>query len=87
MKTSTICEKVVDEIKQIPEERQQQILDVIHQFRIGLQVSKKKTHKIGNYAGCWKDMPEDMYRDFLNEVNQRRHTAFSGRRDHETKVG
>lgn len=87
MKTSTICEKVVDEIKQIPEERQQQILDVIHHFRIGLQRSQKKTHKINNYAGCWKDMPEDMYQDFLNEVNQRRHTAFSRRWDIETNVG
>lgn len=87
MKTSTIYEKMVDEIKQIPEERQKQIFDIIHHFRIGLQISQKNTHQPGNYAGCWKDMPQDIYEDFLNEVNQRRHTAFSRRRDIETDNG
>lgn len=83
MKISSIREKVVEEVKQIPEEKLPQILDLIHRFRLGLQFSRKPTDKITSYAGCWKDMPEDIYQDFMSEVNQRRHTAFSGRRKRE----
>ncbi len=87
MKISTIREKVVEEVNQIPEERLPQILDLIHHFRVGLQFSRKKTDKITNYAGCWKDMPEDLYQDFMSEVSQRRQAAFSRRRNRETNVG
>ncbi len=36
------------------------------------------------YAGSWKDMPEAVYQDFINEVAQRRSQAFSRRQDRET---
>ena len=87
MKTSTIREKVVEEVNQIPEEKLPQILDLIHHFRVGLQLSRKQADKITNYAGCWKDMPEDIYKEFINEISKRRHFAFSRRRDHEADIG
>jgi hypothetical protein len=87
MKTSTIRKKVVEEVNQIPEEKLPQILDLIHHFRIGLQLAKKKDHRITSYAGCWKDMPEEVYREFVNEISQRRHTAFSRRRNSEADIG
>jgi len=80
MKISTIREKVVEEVNQIPEEKLAQILDLIHHFRIGLQLSRKKHSRITSYAGCWEDMPEDIYIELINEISQRRHTAFSRRR-------
>jgi hypothetical protein len=87
MKTYSIRDKVVEEVNQIPEEKLEPILDLIHHFRIGLQISKKQTLKITDFSGCWKDIPEDLYRDFIHEINQRRHTAFSGRRTRETDIG
>ena len=86
MKTSTIREKVVEEVNQIPEERLPQVLDLIHHFRISLQFSRKKTDKITTYAGCWKDMPEDIFQDFINEISQRRQTSFSRRRNREANI-
>lgn len=87
MKSSKIREMVMEEIRGIPEEKLPQIFDIIHHFRIGLEVAKSRESQIHDYSGCWKDMPEDMYQDFLNEVNQRRRKAFSGRRNFEASVG
>ncbi|NIU02102.1 MAG: hypothetical protein GWN01_14700 [Nitrosopumilaceae archaeon] len=86
MKISSIREKVVKEVNQIPEEKLAQVLDLIHHFRLGLQLSKKKTAKVTDFAGCWKDMPEDVYQDFIRDITQRRHTAFSRRKNRETDI-
>ncbi len=71
MKISSIREKVVDEVNQIPEERLAQILDLIHHFRLGLQISEKKTTKITDFGGCWKDMPDEVYQDFIDDISKR----------------
>jgi hypothetical protein len=34
------------------------------------QITKPKS--ILAFAGCWKDMPDDMFNDFTAEVRQRR---------------
>jgi hypothetical protein len=73
MKDSTILKRVVDEIKQVPEESQSQLFDIIHHFRAGLHIPGKKPHH-RNFADCWKDMPKEMYEAFLNELNRRRHS-------------
>ena len=87
MKTSTIREKVVEEVNQIPEERLPQILDLIYHFRIGLQFSKGRKDKTADFAGSWKDMPEALYQDFMSEVSRRRKSAFSRRRNLDANIG
>lgn len=81
MKTSSIRERVVEEVNQILEEKLEQILDLIHHFRLGLQISKKKNTTITDFAGCWKDMPEAVYQDFIDEITKRRQMAFSARNE------
>ena len=85
MGITTIREKVVEEVNQIPEEKLPYILDLIHHFRIGLQLSRKRSAQ--TFAGCWQDMPENQYDDFLNEINERRKNAFSKRRGNEADIG
>ena len=87
MKTASIREKVVEEVNLIPEEKMPQILDLIRHFRIGLEFSRKKSHKNRNFAGSWKDMSDEMYDEFVNEINQRRRSAFSRRQERETHIG
>jgi hypothetical protein len=31
------------------------------------------------FAGCWKDMPEKIFNEFLQDIGQRRKKAFSRR--------
>lgn len=87
MKSSSLREKVVEEVNQIPEEKLAPVLELIHHFRLGLQISKKKAAKATEFAGCWKDMPEEAYRDLIDEITKRRQMAFSGRGNREADIG
>jgi len=77
----------MEEIKLIPEHKLSEGYDFIHYFRIGLQKSKVNINQIMQFAGCWKDMSEDLFNDFLEEISKRRSQAFAGRRDGEASIG
>ncbi len=87
MGESVIRDKVIEEIKLIPEHKLLEVYDFIHYFRIGLQKSKVNIDQIMQFAGCWKDMSEDAFNDFLEEISKRRSQAFAGRRDGEASIG
>ena len=87
MGESIIRDKVMEEIKLIPEHKLSEGYDFIHYFRIGLQKSKVNINQIMQFAGCWKDMSEDLFNDFLEEISKRRSQAFAGRRDGEASIG
>ncbi len=57
MSESIIRDRVMKEIKLVPEHKLSEIYDFIHYFRIGLQRSKGNVDQIMKFAGCWKDMP------------------------------
>jgi len=90
MGESIIRDKVMEEIKLIPEHKLSEGYDFIHYFRIGLQkskVNKVNIDQIMQFAGCWKGMSEDLFNDFLEEISKRRSQAFAGRRDGEASIG
>ncbi|MEW6007758.1 MAG: hypothetical protein AB1595_06395 [bacterium] len=87
MSKSIIRERVMDEIKLIPEYKLSEVYDFIHYFRIGFQGSKRTIDQIMKFAGCWQDMPGDTFNDFFKEINERRNKAFIERRNNETSVG
>ncbi|MEW6417364.1 MAG: hypothetical protein AB1480_04500 [Nitrospirota bacterium] len=82
-----IRDRVMEEIKLIPEHKLSEIYNFIHYFRIGLQESKGNLEQIMKFAGCWKDMSEDAFNDFLREISKRRKQAFSQRRSGEASTG
>jgi heterodisulfide reductase subunit A-like polyferredoxin len=79
MTESIIRDRVMKEIKLIPEHKLSEVYDFIHYFRIGLQKSKGNVDQIMKFAGCWKDMPEKIFNEFLQDIGQRRKKAFSRR--------
>lgn len=90
MGESAIRDKLMDEVKLIPEHKLSEVYDFIHYFRIGLQQFKENMGQIiqiMQFAGCWKDMPEEVFNEFLEEVGQRRKQAFSRRRRSEASAG
>lgn len=87
MGKSVIRNKVMEEIKLVPEYKLSEIYDFIHYFRIGLQKSKGNMEQIMKFAGCWKDMPDKVFNDLLDEIRQRRGQAFSRRRSGEASIG
>ncbi|MEW6380727.1 MAG: hypothetical protein AB1611_14120 [bacterium] len=86
MKESGLRDKVIEEIDLIPEHKLSEIYDLVHYFRIGLQQSKEGANPIMKFAGCWQDMPDEEFTEFLEEIGQRRKHAFSGRRNNEAGI-
>jgi len=63
-----------------------EVYDFIRFFRIGAEKEKTNKEKILSFAGCWEDMPDEIYNDFLSEIKHRRKEAFSGRGRDETSI-
>lgn len=84
MTSLLIKRKVLQEIELIPEDKLADLYNFIHYFRVGLEKSQlTKPKPILAFAGCWKDMPDEIFDDFTTEIRQRRHQAFTRRRENE----
>ncbi|MCP4668878.1 MAG: hypothetical protein GY849_21280 [Deltaproteobacteria bacterium] len=65
-------EKVMKEISLIPLDKLNEVYDFIRLFRIGTERIKANKGEILSFAGCWEDMPDETFNDFLLEIRQRR---------------
>jgi hypothetical protein len=74
MLASELRTKVIHEIDAFPEEQLMPLYMFIHYFRSPGETGED----IMKFAGCWKDMSDTDFQDFLAEIEQRRHNAFSG---------
>lgn len=76
--------KVIEEINLLPQERLLDLYTLIHYFRLGLEQADKpgqgRTAKIMALAGSWQAMPEPEFTQLLEEIGQRRQSAFQRRR-------
>lgn len=68
MNSSTLKTKVLEEIDLVPEDKLPQVYDFIHYFRLGLETSGSDANRIMQFAGCWQDMPDDMFTEFLASI-------------------
>jgi hypothetical protein len=79
-----IKSKVLQEIDLIPEDKLADLYNFIHYFRLGLERSQiTGSKRILAFAGCWKDMPDEIFTDFTAEITERRRQAFTRRRRNE----
>ena len=78
MTSTQLREKLRNEIKEIPDSRLQEIYDVIHFFRLGLERESSKQSDVMRFAGAWEDMQD--FESFEAELKQRRRKAFKSRR-------
>ncbi len=84
MNPSILRSKVLKEVDLVPEDLLKELYDFIHFFRLGVESSKKPAKKIMQFAGCWQDMPDEVFEEFLADSAERRKQAFSRRRSGET---
>ncbi|KAA0230556.1 hypothetical protein EDS67_06530 [candidate division KSB1 bacterium] len=85
--TNTVREKVLEEIKSLPDEKLSAVLNFIHSFQLDRQLVNIRPDHATHFAGSWRDMPEEIYNEFIGEITTRRKTAFSRRRNRETDIG
>jgi hypothetical protein len=86
MSASKLRIKVIEEIQRVPEHKLIELYDVIHFFRVGVETATATPKDIMQFAGCWQDMPEEEFEDFLDEITDRRQQAFTGRTQRETLI-
>ena len=75
MSLSTKKAKVLREINLIPEDRLSEIYNVLHYFRLGLEASRESPKSVMRFAGCWQDMPDEVFAAFTDEIRDRRQQA------------
>lgn len=81
-----IRKKVIEELRKIPDEKMENIYEFIRHIRAESQNSRTNVDKIMGFAGCWSDMPENVFSEFIQEMGDRRAQAFAGRRNNEAGV-
>ena len=86
MERLEIREKVIEELRKIPDEKMENIYEFIRHIRAGPQNSSTNVYKIMCFTGCRADMPENAFSEFIQEMRDRRAQAFAGRRENETGV-
>ena len=87
MDVSSLKAKLLAEVQQVPENRLAALYDLIHHFRMAVDDTEFNTHATMNYAGCWSNLPDQVFDDFVADISSRRQQAFSGRRTDETSDG
>jgi hypothetical protein len=76
-------DKILAELKQIPEVNLAELYDIIHHFRLRLEREQHENPTM-KLAGAWVDMPAEQFQSLLEEIGTRRQQAFSRRRADET---
>ena len=76
--------QLLEEISLIPEDRHQELYNLIHKFRISLNQSEHKINEIMQFAGSWSDFPEEDFKNFCEEIEERRQTSSTRRFSDET---
>lgn len=77
MNSSTLRSKVFKEVQLIPENKLEEIYDFIHYYRIGIETTDKNPVEIMNFAGCWNDLPNEIFNELSEELSNRHHNASS----------
>ncbi|MGV0025568.1 hypothetical protein [Phormidesmis priestleyi] len=80
MNLADLRAKVWEEIEHIPDEKLVELYHLVQTFRHRPEPAVPDPM---SFAGCWSDLPEDLYREFLNDLSDRRQQAFSERRARE----
>jgi len=84
MCVSDLRTKLLAEIQQVPEEKLGELYDLIRTFKLQLNQVADQPNSIMQFAGCWSDLADESYTDFLDDITSRRRQAFSQRQDRET---
>ena len=81
MNSSELRTKVLQEIQSVPDDKLIELLELIHTFRLRSEPAHSPSQMIMKFAGCWQDLPNETYTDFLDDISQRRQQAFQQRQN------
>jgi hypothetical protein len=80
MTNDVLRNRIVEEIQRIPETKLEEVYDFLHYFRVGLASPETSpASSVLSFAGAWSDMDESMFKEFEEEIKNRRRQAFASR--------
>nr|VFJ65865.1 MAG: hypothetical protein BECKFM1743C_GA0114222_104059 [Candidatus Kentron sp. FM]VFJ77208.1 MAG: hypothetical protein BECKFM1743A_GA0114220_109684 [Candidatus Kentron sp. FM]VFK22413.1 MAG: hypothetical protein BECKFM1743B_GA0114221_108584 [Candidatus Kentron sp. FM] len=75
--------QVIKEIRLVPDNRLPEIHDFIRSLAPDTETRQDDTARIVanvmEFAGCWRDLTDEEFADFSQEIAEHRNQAFSGR--------
>ena len=84
MNESDLRTKVLEEIQHVPEDQLSELYSLVHSFRLSSTSNRTSSQSIMQFAGCWSDMSDETYTEWLDDISLRRQQAFSQRQNRET---
>lgn len=66
--------KIIEKNGLFSDDKITELDDLINEFIIDLNQSKNKINQIMHFAGCWKNMSDQDFTDFCEDIEQRRQT-------------
>lgn len=67
---------ILKEIKDVPVDRLEEVYQFVHSLTLPTQISDTRRKKILSYAGCFSDMDDADYEDFVAHTQQTRSKLF-----------
>jgi len=87
MKPAILRRKFIEQIQHLPDKKLNELYEIIQFFRIDTERAEPcSKDNVMRFAGCWDDMSDSEFNIWLNEISERRSTAFSGRINRETLI-
>lgn len=80
MTNDVLRNRILEEIQRIPETKLEEVYDFLHYFRVGLGSPETSASSVLPFAGAWSDMDESTFKEFEEEIQNRRRQAFASRR-------
>ena len=84
MTSANLRDKLIEEIRLLPDTQLEEIYNMIHEFRMSSETTQNKLDNTLKFAGSWNDLTEEEFRDLSDEISSRRQQAFTHRRNDET---
>ncbi len=78
--------QILEEVRRIPDERLGEAYALLREFRQGATDMDAPHAEVMDYAGSWRDMSDETFSRFLDELTNRRQQAFSRRRNGEAST-
>ena len=87
MNPAILRRKFIEQIQHLPDEKLNELYEIIQFFRIDTERAEPSSKdNVMRFAGCWDDMSDSEFNIWLNEISERRSTAFSRRIHRETLI-
>ena len=80
MELTSEREKVLEEVRQIPDGKLSDLYKLLREFRVGAELSANSGTSAMRFAGCWNEIGDDVFDDFQRDITERRRNASVRRR-------